>query len=79
MPTCTYCNADVSPNAKTCPSCGDNLKHLREAEKEKKLEKIGAVIYGGIGVAVLMSDVAVVGTIVGIGLVGLSIYVIFGR
>ena len=25
MPNCPYCNADVSPQAKHCPSCGDAL------------------------------------------------------
>ena len=30
MPTCTYCNANVSPNAQTCPSCGDNLEEMRD-------------------------------------------------
>lgn len=76
MPTCSYCKADVSPNAKECPKCGDNLKHLREAESDEKLEKMGGFVACGIGVAVLMSDIALIGAIVGILLVGLGIIVI---
>lgn len=37
MPRCTYCNANVSPNAEKCPRCGDNLKEMKaeiEADKE---------------------------------------------
>lgn len=47
MPTCTYCNADVSPNAKTCPNCGDNLKEMRENERANFLNPI---LFIGLGV-----------------------------
>ena len=79
MPTCSYCNADVSPNAKQCPKCGDNLKHLREAERDKKAEKFGGFVFCGIGAAVLMSDIALVGAIVGILLVGIGIIAILKK
>ena len=44
MPQCTYCNADVSPNAKACPSCGDNLQGMRDAEAEPMWSLVGNFI-----------------------------------
>ena len=77
MPTCTYCNANVSPNAQTCPSCGDNLEDMREGERAQEYADFILVIVGmlflAFGVYLVYSFGGFWGILVGVvsGLIGL--------
>lgn len=77
MPTCTYCSANVSPNAQTCPSCGDNLEEMREDERAKEIADFILIIVGmlflAFGVYLVYSFGGFWGILVGVvsGLIGL--------
>ena len=42
MPNCKYCNYVVSPRARTCPRCGDNVG----ADREKESDAQASIVFG---------------------------------